>query len=424
MSSHFNFVLGFLLLIATMIVFASIGRFASPRLLNDVTQLTVEFGCVGASCESADDVVAQLTPTSSPTKTPLPPTNTSIATTVPPTATAIPPTVTAPATVTPLVITPTERPTETVAPTEQPTETLVPTETPIPSQTPTPDALLIEAVRDAGLFAEPGGLGGHTGYYVPTGQTGWVIGRSPDTRWLHVAHLLGIQGWAAASFFSAAEGELATLPVSDFVGEGDPNVTIRATQVAQLPPATTTPPPSSTPSPNETLQSDVTISPTNTPWPTNTPRPTNDTSPVNTPWPTATWVKPTVFPTNTPLPTPLPSNGNDGEQEDDIVTNAIAWWQTDQSSILINGDGTWRADVIIRVPTSFTYSFKIPLFSTNQRLRDQNLEGDDFFVLSIAGVPCGLPLNAELIALQNGARMIVSNEFTLQKGVISISTPC
>jgi hypothetical protein len=77
----------------------------------------------------------------------------------------------------------------------------------------------------------------------------------------------------------------------------------------------------------------------------------------------------------------------------------------------------------VRVPTSFKYTFDIP-FLTTLRLRDQNLDGDDFFLLSTSGMPCGSPLNAELIARQNGARMMVFNEFTLQQGRVIINPPC
>ncbi len=418
MLSRSNFVIGLVLLVAAIAVFIGIGRFAVPRLLNDATSLAVQSDCAVMPCESAETVAQVTSPTTPPTNTPQPPTATS---TPSPTA--------PPATATTEAITPTETtlptaqpsPTNTALPTEPPppTEppTAVPTATP-DGPTPTPDAPLFTATRDAALFAEVGGLGGRTGYYVPTGQTAWVLGRSEDLRWLHVAHLLGDQGWAAAGFFSATRSQLVALPVSDFVGEGDPNVTVRATQVAQL---------IATPTPRPQF---ATPRPVNTPWPTNTPRPSIAARATNTPWPTstprtvnapratATWVIPTPVPTNTQLP-----NGGGSGSANGATTNAVAWWRPDRPTILSNGNGTWRANLIIRVPTSFTYSFNMP-FLTTQRLRERNLDGDDYFLLTISGMPCGSPLNTELIALQNGARMLIFSDETFQQGPVVISSPC
>lgn len=431
MLSRSNYVLGIVLLVAAIGIFAGIGRIAVPRLLDDTSQIAVGFDCDEPPCESAE-VVAQLTATElSPTETAQPPTNTpsptNTATSEPTVEPTTPSTDTASPTATTLP-TETTAPTETPAPTATPTES-IPTATPSPAgPTATPDAPQFMAVRDAALFAEIGGLGGRTGYYVPATQLAWVIGRSEDARWIHVAHLLGDQGWASANYFEATRAELVALPVSDFVGKGDPNVTVRVTQVAQLQPTNTPRPAFPTPRPSNTPFSSNAPRPTNTPWPTSTPRPRNTPWPTrtprpNAPRPTSTWVIPTPVPTNTPFPTPISNTGGGGQSSGGATTNAIAWWHADQPSIAANGNGTWRADVIIRVPTSFQYTFDMPFLATT-RLRDRNLDGDDFFLLATSGMSCGSSLVAELIARQNGARMMVFNEFTLQQGSVVITAPC
>ncbi len=165
-------------------------------------------------------------PTDAPAVTPSP-----SPTLPPPVAQTLPP----PPSPTPS-ITPTPSP--TLPPTETPTPSLTPTPTATstPTPTPTPDTPRVTANRDAALFVAAGGSGGRTGYYIPVGETVWVLGISEDGYWLHIVKSTGRQGWAASSYFDVTAGDLAEVPLSDYEDETAP-ITPQATMPTTLAPA-------------------------------------------------------------------------------------------------------------------------------------------------------------------------------------------
>jgi hypothetical protein len=281
---------------------------------------------------------------------------------------------------------------------------VTPTVTPTPTATPT--APVVRALRDAAMFAAPGG-GGRIGYYIPEGQTAWALGRAENISWIHVLNRAGVEGWISAEFIAFESGSFARLPVSQFLTTPNPAVT---PWYLLTPTATATPPwPTRTPTP---------VWPTRTPtpvWPTRTPTPV---------WPTRTPAA--VRPTATPLPAPVvgrPVNTPTPLPYDPGMSSAFAFWYVDQGSLARNADNTWRADVIARVPTSFSYSFELNHLA-QIFLRDQNRDGDDYYVLRLNNISCGQPYNSRMTVRQNGMRMHVRHEFTDSDGPVAIQFNC
>ena len=111
------------------------------------------------------------------------------------------------------------------------------------------------------------------------------------------------------------------------------------------------------------------------------------------------------------------------EQASEPIANAIAWWDIDPGSARTSGSGTWQVDVVLRVPTSFQYTFDMDhLWRVN--LRDRNLDGDDYYVISLSGMACGTSVSAPLTVRQAGVRMKVVNEFSVEEGFVFISPSC
>lgn len=296
-----------------------------------LTPLLRETGPVGeptpAVAVEGVTLTSTLTPSPSPT---LPP---PVAQTLPPPPSATP------------GITPTPSP--TLPPTETPTATATPTPTATatPTPTPTPDAPRVTANRDAALFVAAGGLGGRTGYYIPVGETVWVLGVSEDGYWLHVVKSTGRQGWAASSYFDMTAGDLAEVPVSDYEGEAAP-ITPGAT---------------------------------------------------------------------TPTATTVAAGAPTGEAYWNVVLGA-----TQDNA----GDGTWRTEILVRVPAGYSYTFNLSTFIQSTTLYQANTGGFDVYSLILSGMGCGGPLVNDLLVHQNGAPLPVRNEHTLQAGPVYITYTC
>ena len=312
------------------------------------------------------------------------------------------------------------------------------------------------------------------GWYLAPELMGTVLGRTPSGEWLLVeTDDDGVVGWVSAENTEVVSGELRDVSLSNYSvapwsDQEKPFIDLVSESTAFEAPVAVAQAPTV-----NSQQSESTIWPTNTPWPTKvaTPWPTKTPWPTNTPTsvvvvqptqvvvqptrvapqPTATtaWVpSPTVQPLPTAQPTALPTAttrppATPTRQPEPVATpvvvasepeaaptlpgpvsasNAIAWWHLDRDSVQTGG-GAWQFIAVVRVPTSFDYSFDIENRTRTVRTVT-NDEGDDYFELTLSGISCGSPFSAELFAYQNGAQMVVQNEFTLEVGSVFINAPC
>ncbi|MCA9980375.1 MAG: hypothetical protein KDD89_06070 [Anaerolineales bacterium] len=87
------------------------------------------------------------------------------------------------------------------------------------------------------------------------------------------------------------------------------------------------------------------------------------------------------------------------------------------------GTGTWSGEILVRVPTGFTYEFTYgPVVDKVNRMTE-NQDGYDTYQLLLSGMGCG-PFVTDLVVLQNGAQMVVKNEFTRKAGPVFIQFDC
>lgn len=282
---------------------------------------------------------------------------------VPPTV-EVPPTSTATPSITP---TPshTPEPTETPEPTATPTLTpsATPTETATPSPTPTREGPQAEAIEEAGFFAGPGVSFGRRNYFARPGEMVVVLGQDETGQWWHVvSQENSYEGWVAARFFEVWMGDPADLALSDF------RVRPSATAVA-----------SNGNNNNNENAGGGTVS-------------------------------------NAPL---QPSG----------QTNAEAFWNFVESAAEAELDenreatGTWRGEILVRVPTGFSYQFQYGPAIQQVRLMMEDQDGYDTYQLFIGGMGCG-PFVTDMLVLQDGAQMVVKNEFTRQTGPVFIQFSC
>lgn len=298
---------------------------------------------------------------------------------------------------------PTEKPEPTETPVPIPTETSLPTEIP-PTATPEILTGVVVALDDAILF-DAAASEQQTGAVFNAGDIADAVGRSPDSLWVHIV-TISDQGWVPVVQVSFEAGSLEKLPETDFVYvQPTPTPTstsIPATAIAVNPPPTTQIQPTSPP---------TFPTPVPTVWPTHTPA--------------AAFVFPTPVPTtaNVAQSAPPTTPPDASQQSDEPIANAIAWWDIDPGSARSSGSGTWQVDIVLRVPTSFQYTFDMAhLWRVN--LRDRNLDGDDYYVISLSGMACGSSVSAPLVVRQAGVRMKVVNEFSVQEGPVFVSPSC
>ena len=439
MSRRTNYTVGLLLILATMAIFSGIGLYTFPQVFGESEAASVNQTDENKRVDDATVAGTQSEPSATPLvlptsgleevalSTPLP-------TEAPPSPTAEP-------------LNTSENIEDEQVQSAESTERDDAPQVPVDPQTDDDNRPIIALAKDeTWLFAIQDEAEGWLGIFFSDGDAVTILGRSEDARWLHVEHGLAVQGWVYTDRIDAGAIDIAALPVSQYVGSladavsvAQPSPTAAVVQqvAAAVIQATATP------------RASQQTQPTWTPWPTPTPVPTGPWA-TATPTPVATWqpqatntplptwtAQPTRTPraaatatvpppTNTPAPlptAPAPANDPVPTQDGELITsNAIAWWHTEAGSIKANG-GSWSADIVVRVPTSFQYNFEIDRLARTV-LRDANLDGDDYFVLTVSGMGCGSRFSAEMIARQNGARMKVQNEFNLQEGAIVIQPPC
>ena len=283
---------------------------------------------------------------------------------VPPTV-EIPPTVTMTPSITPTTTAmpiPTETPEATETPSHTPTAT--PTETPTPSPTPTREGPQAEAIEEAGFFAGPGTSFGRRNYFATSGEMVVVLGQDETGQWWHViSQENSYEGWVAARFFEVWMGDVSSLALSDF------RVRPSATAVAS--------------------------------------NNNNDNSSESAG-------------SGTVSNAPLQPTGQ---------TNAEAYWNFVESAAVAERDenrdttGTWRGEILVRVPTGFNYQFQYGPTIQQVRLMMEDQDGFDTYQLFVGGMGCG-PYVTDMMVLQNGAQMVVKNEFTRRAGPVFIQFDC
>ncbi len=86
------------------------------------------------------------------------------------------------------------------------------------------------------------------------------------------------------------------------------------------------------------------------------------------------------------------------------------------------GNGTWKIDFTVRVPTGGIYLFRVGQLSVVALLQESN--GDvDSYVLSVSGMSCNGPLVSELVVLRDGQGLTVVNESNGQAQALFIQPP-
>lgn len=443
---------GTLLLIGSAVAFISTALYAFPILLempssaeNSIADAIVPT----TEATKATSTAVSAEPTSTPTTLPATPTPIIEARPLPSTNVSVQ---------APLQLNE-EPPVPTASPTATPTAVIAGNET-----TAKPQRYWLRATQTAWMLASLDREERWLGWFLAPDMTAEVVGRSEDGEWLHVIHPVdGMEGWVFSKYVDVEGATVSDLSVSNYsvdvwsvrtdselsvlyasvprigrdVAVNSSNGTpandqqwAGATEVAKVWPTATKDWTASATVASDSSQSVGQWSPTATPWPTNTPWP----SPTPTLSPTSA---PTIGPTSTkiplPTPTPLPTQPPTPTATAAPVltqpptpisqSNAVAWWQLDTSSVQTIGDGNWRFDIDVRVPTSFSYDFEMAYLIKVTR-SEQNLDGDDIFRLNVWGIKCGEPLNEQLLAYQNGALMTVQNEFTLEIGRVFVNPPC
>ncbi|MDA0243967.1 MAG: hypothetical protein OT477_11170 [Chloroflexi bacterium] len=102
-------------------------------------------------------------------------------------------------------------------------------------------------------------------------------------------------------------------------------------------------------------------------------------------------------------------------------TTAVALWNHLSETSRGNGDGSWRTELLVRVPTGGSYQFTFATMVKSATKTITNEGGLDTYKLVLSGMGCAGPYLADLIVLQNGAQMVVKNEFTQQTGPVFIT---
>ena len=315
---------------------------------------------------------------------------------------------------------------------------LLSTDTPNkPSPSPTPKAPVIRALNDSAMFAGKNGGSGRIGYFIPEGKIAWALGKSEDGNWLHIVSDLNVEGWAARERFDLVSGSLDDLPLSEFVTQPRADVTpdflLTVTPVpTQRPASTRIPQPTAVPLiqvPSTELPQSLPALPVPTPIPF-----VEEVAPVSSPIPATVRptsqpiVRPTqIQPKSPTTPTHLPAAATPRPTAElapnEAVSVAVAFWKIDSSATTSAGNGTWRTSLIVRVPTSFSYQFNID-YLIGSTLSSRNRDGDDIYLLTLAGIPCGQAIQTELVARQNGARMTSRNDATFADTPIFLSYNC
>ena len=86
------------------------------------------------------------------------------------------------------------------------------------------------------------------------------------------------------------------------------------------------------------------------------------------------------------------------------------------------GNGTWKVDFTVRVPTGGSYQFRVSDYTVTA-IRQGTADSQDTYVVSVSGIGCGGALIADLIVLRDGQSLSVVNELTGLEETLFISSP-
>jgi hypothetical protein len=86
------------------------------------------------------------------------------------------------------------------------------------------------------------------------------------------------------------------------------------------------------------------------------------------------------------------------------------------------GNGQWKVDFTVRVPTGGTYTFRVGQLSTTAFFQSSD-GSQDSYVVSVSGIGCDASLVADLIVTRNGQQLTVVNEQSGQSGALFINPP-
>lgn len=136
-----------------------------------------------------------------------------------------------------------------------------------------------------------------------------------------------------------------------------------------------------------------------------------------------------------PFATAVAENGGNDDDDDTTPsgpppqTTEEAYWNFVASAAEADqdeegfGTGTWSGEILVRVPTGYTYEFTYGPVIQQVNKMTENQDGYDTYQLLISGMGCG-PYVTDLVVLQNGAQMVVKNEFSRQEGPVFIQFDC
>ncbi len=106
------------------------------------------------------------------------------------------------------------------------------------------------------------------------------------------------------------------------------------------------------------------------------------------------------------------------------TASGTAWFAFLEGSGRGNGDGTWSGDLLVQVPTGFTYSFELDgAASTRARRTKENEAGQDEYILTLTA-SCGGTFVGNLRVRQNGAPLPVRHLYTGEAVAVYIPVDC
>ena len=86
------------------------------------------------------------------------------------------------------------------------------------------------------------------------------------------------------------------------------------------------------------------------------------------------------------------------------------------------GNGTWKIDFTVRVPTGGSYQFRVSNLTVTA-VRQGSDGTQDTYVVSVSGMGCGSALSADLVILRDGQSLSVINEATGSEESLFIQGP-
>lgn len=103
-------------------------------------------------------------------------------------------------------------------------------------------------------------------------------------------------------------------------------------------------------------------------------------------------------------------------------TGGTAFYNISGASTSSLGNGTWKVDFTVRVPTGGSYQFRVSDYAITA-VRQGTTGSQDNYVVSVSGISCSGALIADLIVLRDGQSLEVVDELTGGDETLFISSP-